>query len=197
MSKRVEEQPPTFSYINKGGQKKRLLLKILLVLFFFFYILICPLNLFRAFFLLLPFGILSSSEMDAHLTTIGSTLDAIARLQASTPSSSKNVYRPFTCAVLNTYKLDVLDYIRDADQIESNLFWYPPLPGGISGNKGDVEVAAEGAAIAPGIAIRLPEPKEFIPPTPMRKNALEAEAKGLIQFDARTLLKAAQRLLEN
>lgn len=132
--------------------------------------------------------------MDTHLTTITSTLDAIARLHAATPSSSKNVYRPFTCAVLNTYELDVLDYIRDADQVESNLFWYPPPPGGPNGSKA-VEVAED--AIAPGIATRLPEPKEFIPPTPMRKNAMEAEAKGLIQFDARTLLKAAQRLLEN
>lgn len=188
---------PNFFIHKQGGAKKTAAFEnfTCVVLFFLYFNL--PTQPFSRVLSLTAFGVLSSSEMDAHLTTIGSTLDAIARLQASTPSSSKNVYRPFTCAVLNTYKLDVLDYIRDADQIESNLFWYPPLPGGISGNKGDVEVAAEGAAIAPGIAIRLPEPKEFIPPTPMRKNALEAEAKGLIQFDARTLLKAAQRLLEN
>jgi hypothetical protein len=143
----------------------------------------------------LPFASLTPTIMDTHLTTIGSTLEAIARLHASTPSTSRNVYRPFTCAVLNTYKLDVLDYIRDADQVESNLFWYPPLPSGISGNKAETEVVDD--TISPGVTARVPEPKEFIPPTPLRKNAIEAEAKGLVQFDARTLLKAAQSLLDN
>ncbi|UZJ51779.1 hypothetical protein CBS101457_001099 [Exobasidium rhododendri] len=133
--------------------------------------------------------------METHLTTIGSTLDAILRLHASAPSSSKNVYRPFTCAVLNTYKLDVLDYIRDADQVESNLFWYPPLPGTSSGNKAEAEWSEDNVVSA--VTTRLPEPREFIPPTPLRKNVLEAEAKGLVHFDARTLLKAAQRLLAN
>jgi hypothetical protein len=133
--------------------------------------------------------------MDTHLTTIGSTLVAIAWLHSNAPSSSKNVYRPFTCAVLNTYKLDVLDYIRDADQVESNLFWYPPLPGVSSGNKADAEEVEE--AVASGITTRLPEPKEFVPPTPLRQNVIDAEAKGLVQFDAKTLLKAAQRLLTN
>lgn len=133
--------------------------------------------------------------MDTHLTTIGSTLEAIARLHANTPSTSRNVYRPFTCAVLNTYKLDVLDYIRDADHVESNLFWYPPLPAGPSGTKTEEQALED--TIAPGVAARLPEPKQFIPPTPLRKTAIEAEAMGLVQFDARTLLKAAQRLLDN
>jgi len=75
------------------------------------------------------------------------------------------------------------------------LFWYPPPPGGINGNKGESEKVEE--TVTPGVTTRLPEPKEFIPPTPLRKNVVEAEAKGLVQFDARTLLKAAQKLLEN
>ena len=133
--------------------------------------------------------------MDVHLTTIGSTLDAIARLQADAPSSSRGVYRPFTSAVLNTYKLDVLDYIRDADQVESNLFWCPPPAGAAIGGKGEQETVEEGMTL--GVSSRLPEPKEFVPPTPLRTNAIEAEAKGLVQFDARTLLKAAQTLLNN
>jgi hypothetical protein len=133
--------------------------------------------------------------METHLTTMMSSLEAIARLHANTPSSSRNVYRPFTCAVLNTHKLDVLDYIRDADQVEANLFWYPPPPGGSNGTKGEVEKEVE--TIVPGAGARLPELKEFIPPTPLRKNVLEAEARGQVQFDARTLLKAAQKLLDN
>lgn len=133
--------------------------------------------------------------METHLTTIGSTLEAIARLHANTPSSSRNIYRPFTCAVLNTYKLDILDYIRDADHVESNLFWYPPVPVAPSGSNAEAEAGQD--TITSGVAARLPETRQIVPPTPLRKTAIEAEAKGLVQFEARTLLKAAQRLLDN
>lgn len=135
--------------------------------------------------------------MDTHLATISATLDAIDRLHATAPSSSRNTYRPFTCAVLNTYKLDVLDYIRDADQVESNLFWYPPLPGAASlatgGASGEAPLTNENAPVI----TRVPQPKEFVPPTPLRKTAREAESRGLVEYNARTLLKAAQRLLDN
>ena len=144
----------------------------------------------------------ATGAMDTHLTTLGATLDAIARLHESVPSSSKNVYRPFTCAVLNTYKLDVLDYIRDADQVESNLFWYPPQAGGggVGAAKtegGEEKKEGEAVATPVGVSARLPEPREYVPPTPLRKTAMEAEAKGLVRFNARTLLKAAQKLLDN
>ena len=140
--------------------------------------------------------------METHLTTLSATLDAISRLhnKSSRPSS-----RPFTSAILNTHKLDVLDFIRDADQFEANLFWYPPRTGEVGGsNVAGTSARARDdhnkpAFSAPeiNIAPRLPEPKAFNPPTPLRKAAKEAEARGLVQFDARTLLKAAQRLTDN
>lgn len=140
--------------------------------------------------------------METHLTTLSATLDAISRIH-NKPSRSSS--RPFTSAILNTHKLDVLDFIRDADQFEANLFWYPPRTGDAGGSNvaGPSTRArdehAKSAMSAPeiNVAPRLPEPKAFNPPTPLRKAAKEAEARGLVEFDARTLLKAAQRLTDN
>lgn len=140
--------------------------------------------------------------METHLTTLSATLDAISRLHSK---SSRSSSRPFTSAILNTHKLDVLDFIRDADQFEANLFWYPPRTGDTGGSNvagpstrsRDDNVKSGMSAPEINIAPRLPEPKAFIPPTPLRKAAKEAEARGLVEFDARTLLKAAQRLTDN
>lgn len=141
--------------------------------------------------------------MEMHLTTLSATLDSIARLHSKPAQSSS---RPFTSAILNTHKLDVLDFIRDADQFEANLFWYPPraVDAGGSSAAGPSSTRArddhaKSALSAPeiNIAPRVPEPKAFNPPTPLRKTAKEAEARGLVEFDARTLLKAAQRLTDN
>ncbi|PWN35275.1 uncharacterized protein FA14DRAFT_160494 [Meira miltonrushii] len=140
--------------------------------------------------------------METHLTTLSATLDAISRIH-NKPSRSSS--RPFTSAILNTHKLDVLDFIRDADQFEANLFWYPPRTGdaggsnvaGPSSRSRDDHAKAAVSAPEINVAPRLPEPKAFNPPTPLRKAAKDAEARGLVEFDARTLLKAAQKLTDN
>lgn len=130
--------------------------------------------------------------MDTHLQSLSDTLDAIRRIHKRSAKPS----RPFTAAILNTGQLDVLDFIRDADQFEANLFWYPPAGSSIAGQS---TMRETGQAIMPDIdgAPRKPEARVVLPPTPLRKNARDAEARGLVEFDARTLLKAAHRLLDN
>lgn len=117
--------------------------------------------------------------MDVHLATIASALDSIGRLHVKSAATP----RPFTSAVLNTQRLDVLDFIRDADPFESNLFSREP-----EGEAGPSDIT---------LGRRQPERRAYVPPTPLRKQAKDAEARGLVEFDARTLLKAAQRLLDN
>lgn len=141
-------------------------------------------------------------QMESHLTALQATLASINGLHER--QRQKRNYQPFTAAILNTHHLEVEDYIRDADQLENNLFWYPPAPGASSSTSSSSkdrleegqkqqQQQSEGDLLAP----RLPEPREFVPPTPLKKQAKEAEAKGLVTFDARTLLKAAQKLLDN
>lgn len=141
--------------------------------------------------------------MDGHLTALQATLASINGLHER--QRQKRNYRPFTAAILNTHHLEVEDYIRDADQLENNLFWYPSPPGARlneprGGRKEDERASLQQQDSEGGPSLvtpRLPEPREFVPPTPLKKQAKEAEAKGLVTFDARTLLKAAQKLLDN
>lgn len=130
--------------------------------------------------------------MEVHLQSLSDTLEAI-KVVHNKPSKPAN---PFTSAILNTHKLDVLDFIRDADQFETNLFWYPPIASAVAGPSSARDVEQIIVSEMNG-APRKPEPRVMLPPTPLRKSAKEAEARGLVDFDARTLLKAAHRLLDN
>lgn len=144
--------------------------------------------------------------MDAHLTTLATALDAITDLQQKSPHTQSR--RPFTAAVLNTYKLDVLDFIRDADAFEARLFWYPPHSAAgpskgtwtkstgthTPGRPVAKDEAPQSHAIG---APRHPEVRTFEPPTPLRGGTRDSGLREKQEFDARVLLKAAQKLMDN
>ena len=145
--------------------------------------------------------------MDIHLSTLGATLGAIRALHAESRAAALRPL-PFTAAMLNLPALDVLAYIRDADALDAALFTYPALPAAAddtaersssSKTRRDAGAAASSTSAAAAaddaaslLAPRLPEPRQFLPPTPLRKPAPERAP-----YDARTLLLAAQKLVDN
>lgn len=151
--------------------------------------------------------------MDTHLSSLEATLAALAQLHNRTAIDARSP-RPFTAAVINSLKLDVLDFIRDADTFEASLFWYPTssTAAGTSGKAatsgGRVPApslattahAVDDAVTAPRDQLgapKVPERREYVPPTPLKKTTHESGTQGIEQFDARTLLKAAQKLMDN
>lgn len=142
--------------------------------------------------------------METHLVTLNATLSSIASLHAAMEASSRKP-TPFTNAMLNTYALDVLEYIRDADQLDAALFCYPPLPtetipaqtsvAAATSSSAATSTSASAAAVAQyedSLLPRVPEQRQFLPPTPLRKPASEEDP-----YDSRTLLLAALKLVEN
>ena len=130
--------------------------------------------------------------MDAHLAPITASLDQIHALHRRGQAASR---RPafFTNAVLNPQQLDILELIRDADQLEASLFAYP---GGRPDDAGDAGPSgADSEAAHPRLrAVRMP--------TPLKKSRSAAAAPGAPgseepAHDARTLLAAAEKLIEN
>lgn len=156
--------------------------------------------------------------MEAALQSLTNTLGAINTRQAAVRKRARKGANatPFTTAVLNRERLDIITYIRDADpHTEASLFWYPPAArasqqaragpssltakshqsgsGRAAGQPADDQTESE-LLIAP----RLPEPRHIAPPTPLRKG-FSSKAKEYASADdgpadAHVLLQAAQRL---
>lgn len=156
--------------------------------------------------------------MENALQSLTNTLGAINSRQAAVRKRARKGANatPFTTAVLNRERLDIITYIRDADpHTEASLFWYPPvaqpsqqsragpsnlsarshqpLAGRVAGQLSDDQNESE-LLIAP----RLPEPRHIAPPTPLRKG-FSSKSKDYASaddgpVDARVLLLAAQRL---
>ncbi|PWY98059.1 hypothetical protein BCV70DRAFT_202233 [Testicularia cyperi] len=164
--------------------------------------------------------------MDNALQSLTNTLQAINSRQAAARKRARRGINttPFTAAVLNREKLDILTYIRDADQLEASLFWYPPLPQSSVQSHHKSTQSAPGPSAYPGaarnhntgssinsatvsdenketshlLAPRLPEPRHIAPPTPLRRTQTAAASEYAqgddTPLDARVLLLAAQRL---
>ena len=71
-----------------------------------------------------PRATLHASTMDTHLDALQRTLDALHTQLAYTKEQQQHPSY-FTNAVLRTNQLDILELIRDADQLEASLFAYP------------------------------------------------------------------------
>ncbi|KAE8226730.1 hypothetical protein CF319_g705 [Tilletia indica] len=143
--------------------------------------------------------------MDTELSSLYATLRGIEILHASIAQASTKP-QPFTNAVLNTHDLPVLSYIRDADPLEAGLFFYP---GSQKQDQKDQqqsqqqhqqqapvhEMTAEEqyALLNP----RGPEIKPHQPPTPLRRPVPAGGKAGQDDYDAKVLLLAAQKLLDN
>ncbi|KAE8222639.1 hypothetical protein CF326_g8341 [Tilletia indica] len=143
--------------------------------------------------------------MDTELSSLYATLRGIETLHASIAQASTKP-QPFTNAVLNTHDLPVLSYIRDADPLEAGLFFYP---GSQKQDQKDQqqsqqqhqqqapvhEMTAEEqyALLNP----RGPEIKPHQPPTPLRRPVPAGGKAGQDDYDAKVLLLAAQKLLDN
>lgn len=148
----------------------------------------------------------STSHLSSNLATLSGTLTSIANLHSQ--SNVTDSEQPFTCAILNSYNLDITCFIRDAEQLEQNLFWVPPRPGATpntaTNTQDDKQQQQPDEELELGANIlvpRNPERRQPVPPTPLRqanrfgsdpRNANIAE-----QYGARTLLLAAQKLVDN
>ncbi|EPQ28491.1 uncharacterized protein PFL1_03794 [Pseudozyma flocculosa PF-1] len=162
--------------------------------------------------------------METHMTTLGATLLAINKRQAAARRRTRTGVNatPFTTAVLNRERLDIITYIRDADQhTEANLFWYPPPPQS-QPNAGPSQYvqrqphhhhrtgdrakskALEAQEAEQLLAPRMPEPRHVQPPTPLRQTLSSRNRADLAgntagatddpATDIKTLLLAAQKL---
>ena len=176
--------------------------------------------------------------MEAHLQALASSLQSIHDLHTRTaygrhgssssanssssaaagppPSSLPTLGRqhfPFTKAILNSDDNDILDFIRDANHLETSLFWYPPAAnsqaeGARDGSRKRSALPASGAGAggkdAPAAAsiddlsaVRAaPALRQATPPTPLKAMSKDLEAAGKLVWESRTLLLTAQRLAQ-
>lgn len=161
----------------------------------------------------LNFKMESTSHLSSNLASLSATLTSISNLHSQTNvTDSQSNLQPFTCAILNSYNLDITEFIRDAEQLEQNLFWVPPRPGTTTNNKDDNNkhqsqsqtAAAVDEELELGANIlmpRNPERRQPVPPTPLRlANRSKADGRNgnvAEQYGAKTLLLAAQKLVDN
>lgn len=140
--------------------------------------------------------------MDAQIASIS---DSLARIDALHKHESAAQSQPqfFTNAVLGPARIDILELIRDADQLEASLFAPSSRAGDDAAERGTVASAlSEAEQLVPQLrAIRMP--------TPLRKTRTPATTPGEptpsgsgntmddAQYDAKTLLLAAEKLIEN
>ncbi|WFC94596.1 hypothetical protein MBRA1_001229 [Malassezia brasiliensis] len=115
--------------------------------------------------------------MDTHLDALQRTLDALHTQLAYTKEEQQNPSY-FTNAVLRTNQLDILELIRDADQLEASLFAYPARDDG-------AERGGEGPLT--------PQPRAVHIPTPLRRSATDAPG----AHSARFYLEAAEKLMQS
>lgn len=115
--------------------------------------------------------------MEAPLASLHGSLDAI-RAQCSASKSTDSAPSYFTNAVLRPDNVDILELIRDADQLEASMFAYPPE-----------DVERERGAETP----RAPQIKPVHIPTPLRKGVTSAPGEHSAQF----YLLAAEKLMQS
>lgn len=147
------------------------------------------------------------SHLTANLATLSSTLSSISTLHSKADvTNSKSTLQPFTSAILNSYNLDITSFIRDAEQLEENLFWVPPTPGSKdskdSKNRSDDSKKNNQSVVdddlgANALMPRNPERRQPVPPTPLRQANTRDGRNVAEQYGARTLLLAAQKLVDN
>ncbi|KAL9940300.1 hypothetical protein V8E36_001005 [Tilletia maclaganii] len=143
--------------------------------------------------------------MESELATLSATLRGIERLHAAVAHTSARP-QPFTNAMLNRYELPVISYIRDADPLEAGLFCYPSSSKDALGGKDQQQQQSQQHAAVHEMTAeeqyallnpRGPEIRPHQPPTPLRRPVPSGGKAGQDDYDARILLLAAQKLLDN
>lgn len=115
--------------------------------------------------------------MEAALAAIHGALDEM-HAQRADESAALAAPAYFTNAVLRTGQVDILELIRDADQLEASLFSYPPAADG----------AERGEPVASAPALR---PVRI--PTPVRRSVHDAPGEHTTAF----YLASADQLVQN
>ncbi|KAK0550480.1 hypothetical protein OC845_002630 [Tilletia horrida] len=143
--------------------------------------------------------------METELASLSATLRGIQSLHQNIARDSRRP-QPFTNALLNNHDLPVLSYIRDADPVEAGLFHYAtPQPQQQSPSQAgqqasQVQPSAHEMTAEEQYALlnpKGPEIKQHVPPTPLRRPTPAGGKPGQDDYDASTLLLAAQKLLDN
>ncbi|WFD29010.1 hypothetical protein MSPP1_000014 [Malassezia sp. CBS 17886] len=134
--------------------------------------------------------------MDADVASIAQSLDRILKQKEHVGHLYKRPFF-FTNAVLNTGKRDILELIRDADQMEAALFTYRseamlPVPRDVAPGSSAPE------AELPPLGTQQLQLCDVPVPTPLRGGAESADtaARGA-PGEAHTYLVAAERLLQS